>query len=225
MMHDVHTNKLRIKNNKQYKSHSIRSWACKSQNSLKLDFHVAPSISNTLRAEDEQKGRDRVALMKPTLARNWANWIFIDKDGVWNKLDKHHDPPHPLGMEPNLGHNCWKVPQLTLSYTLLMSIFKAISPLAPLLLHLRWWRTSVVMRALPMIEQPLIKVDYSSKMHLSMIDMKWLAKALAKILWRMLQRKMGHKSFIEKGWSHLEIRTTLVTLTKSGRKPSLSHFK
>ena len=46
-MHDVHTDRLRLKSNNQFKCHLIRSWTCKSQNSSKLDLYVAPLISNT----------------------------------------------------------------------------------------------------------------------------------------------------------------------------------
>jgi len=71
----------------------------------------------------------------------------------------------------------------------------------------------VAISALLMIELPPMNVDCSFDAHLWITSHNLLAKALARILYKMLHKVIGLKSLIGVGFSNLGTKTLLVLFT------------
>lgn len=76
-----------------------------------------------------QVERKRVALSKASFRYNWSYNIVIYQKGVSNHAHAHLHPMHPTIRNPIFRRILSIKLQLALSYPLLISIFKAKSPL------------------------------------------------------------------------------------------------
>jgi hypothetical protein len=116
-------------------------------------------------------------------------------------------------------------PRSILSRALLIWIFKADSPLRPLVFIFNAWITSLAIRALSWIDHPTTKVNCSWETRLSRHLFNLLANTLEIILYKILQRDIGRKYFIIVGLSHLRIRHMLICLIEANRKvPSMQPY-
>lgn len=67
-----------------------------------------------------------------------------------------------------------------------------------------------------------MKVDYSSKIHLEIILFSLLANTLETILYKILQREIGRRSFIDCGSSHFGIKTIIVSFKVGEKVPRVA---